>query len=242
MTSPIRRASKKRIPLKIGVHGVSGSGKTYSSLLLAHGLIGDWTKILVIDSEEVGELSTDQTNYEAKKRGSDFYADLGEFSVLPLSPPFTPEKYIRAIDLGVSEGFEVIVIDSGTHAWEGPGGVLDIHNKFGGRFQDWAKANPYHYQFIEKIMKCPAHVFITLRQKSEYAVVQEGPKINVKKMGLKVQQREGFEYDLHITFQIEHETHLATIGKDRTGLFEGRPPFLITQEIGQELKQWNQDN
>ena len=239
MTNPIRRASKKSIPLKIGVHGVSGSGKTYSSLLLAHGLCTDWEKIVVIDSEEVGDLSDDQSNYEAKKRGSDFYADFGEFSVLPISNPFTPDKYTRAIDLCVEQGFEVIVIDSGTHVWEGPGGVLDIHNKYGGRFQDWAKSNPHHYQFIDKIMKCPAHIIITLRQKSDYAIVQEGPKINVKKMGLKVQQREGFEYDLHITFQIEHETHLATIGKDRTGLFESRPPFLINEETGHEIMAWN---
>jgi len=237
--SPIRKASRKSLPLKIGMVGTSGSGKTYSSLLLAKGLLGSLDEVLVIDSEETGDIEHDNI-YEGKKRGSDFYAGLGEFSVLPISSPFTPEKYIKAIQLGVNEGFQCIIIDSGTHCWEGPGGVLDIHNKFGGRFQDWAKANPHHHSFLEAIMKCPVHLIITLRQKSEYAVIQEGPKLQVKKLGLKVQQREGFEYDLHITFQIEHETHLATIGKDRTGLFENRPPFLISEEIGQELKDWNQ--
>lgn len=238
MSSPIRKASKKSLPLKIGMIGTSGSGKTYSSILLAKGLIKDTSKIIVIDSEETGD-AVDLEGYEAKKRGSDFYSSLGDFSVLPISPPFTPDKYVKAIDLAVSEGFRCIIIDSGTHVWEGPGGVLDIYNSYGGRFQDWAKANPHHYKFLEAIMKCPVHTIVTLRQKSEYAMIQEGPKHIVKKVGLKAQQRDGFEYDLHVTFQIEHETHLATIGKDRTGLFEGRPPFIINEDLGDELNQWN---
>jgi len=241
MSSPIRKASKVGLPLKLALNGVSGSGKTYSSLLLAKGLLGSLDKVLVIDSEETGDIDEENpTNYEAKKRGSDFYSDLGGFSVLPLSEPFTPEKYTAAIELGVREGFELLIIDSGTHCWEGPGGVLDIYSAYGGRFQDWQKANPHHYGFLKSIMKSPVHVIVTLRQKNEHVMIQEGTKHKVKKVGLKVQQREGFEYDMHITFNIEHETHLATINKDRTGLFEGRPPFLINEEIGKEIKQWNQ--
>lgn len=241
MSSPIRKASRSGIPLKIGLNGVSGSGKTFSSLLLAKGLLGSLDKVLVIDSEETGDTPGNTEDYNNKKRGSDFYSDLGEFSVLPMSAPFSPEKYVKAIDLGIQEGFKCLILDSATHCWEGPGGVLDIHNAYGGRFQDWAKSNTHHYKFLESIMKSPVHIILTLRQKSDYAMIQEGPRMQVKKVGMKVQQREGFEYDLHLTFNVEHETHLATIGKDRTGLFEGRPPFLINEETGKELKSWNEN-
>ena len=43
----MRRAAKMRLALA----GASGSGKTYSSLLIAYGMTGDWSKIAVIDSE-----------------------------------------------------------------------------------------------------------------------------------------------------------------------------------------------
>ena len=43
----MRRAAKMRLALA----GASGSGKTYSSLLIAYGMTGDWSTIVVIDSE-----------------------------------------------------------------------------------------------------------------------------------------------------------------------------------------------
>lgn len=238
MPLPIRKASRSGTKLKIGLNGVSGSGKTYSALLLAKGILGSLSKVVVIDTEETGDLEEDTKDYSKKKRGSDFYSDLGDFSVLPMSAPFSPDKFVSAIKLCVSEGFECIIIDSATHEWEGPGGVLDIHNDYGGRFQDWAKTNKQHQKFVNEVMKCPVHLILTMRQKSDHAMIQDGPKMQIKKVGLKIQQREGFEYDLHLTFSIEHETHLCTIGKDRTGLFSDRPPFLITEDLGKELRDW----
>lgn len=240
MSSPIRKASRAGLPLKMSLNGVSGSGKTYSALLLAKGILGSLDKVLVIDSEETGDIDQDNPeNYEGKKRASDFYAHLGNFSVLPVSPPFTPEKYSAAIGLAVKEGFSLVIIDSGSHVWEGPGGVLDIYQAYGGRFQDWQKANPHHYGFVSSIMKSPIHVLITLRQKNDHVMIQEGAKHKIKKVGLKVQQRDGFEYEMHVAFNIEHETHLATVNKDRTGLFEGRPPFMISEDVGKEIQKWN---
>ena len=57
--------------------GPSGSGKTMSALLLESG-ITDWSKIVVIDTD----------NHSA-----DLYAHLGQYNVLQLPKPFTPERY-----------------------------------------------------------------------------------------------------------------------------------------------------
>ncbi len=93
----LQTASRKRSKFKMSCTGPSGSGKTMSSLLIAFGLSGDWSKIAVIDTE----------NHSAE-----LYAHLGKYNVLPLDAPFSPEKYIEAIDVCIAAGMEVIIIDS----------------------------------------------------------------------------------------------------------------------------------
>ncbi|WP_423806808.1 AAA family ATPase, partial [Phascolarctobacterium succinatutens] len=102
-----KKAERKKAFLKIAITGVSGSGKTYSALQLAQGL-GD--KIAMIDTENgSGEL----------------YSNLCEYDVAPMAAPFTPEKYIDYIHEAEQAGYNVLIIDSLSHAWAGEGGVLD---------------------------------------------------------------------------------------------------------------------
>jgi len=240
--SVIRKASRSSIPLKIGIMGISGSGKTYSALKLAQGLCQDPSKIVVIDSETTGTISDFENQYENRKRGSDFYDNLlgKPFSVLPIEPPYTPKKYEKAINLCVAEGFEVIIVDSATHVWDGQGGVLDIHNSLGGQLTHWKETNTHHMTFINAMMNCSKHVIATVRMKKKLeASKNDKGKTQITKLGEKAIQRDGFEYDLHVVFEINKESHKAEIDKDRTGLFEGRVPFVITEKIGEELKNWN---
>jgi KaiC/GvpD/RAD55 family RecA-like ATPase len=99
--------------MRLAIAGPSGSGKTYSALLIARGLVGPEGRIAVIDTE----------------RGSaSLYADLTPFDVAELAPPFTPERYVEAIRAAEKAGYDAIVIDSLSHAWAGPGGILDLHD------------------------------------------------------------------------------------------------------------------
>jgi len=108
----LRQAQRKQAKIKLALQGVSGCGKTYSSLLLASGMT-DWSKIAVIDTE----------NHSA-----DLYAHLGQYNVLQLSKPFTPERYCTAIQTCEEAGMEVIIIDSISHEWDGSGGILNLHS------------------------------------------------------------------------------------------------------------------
>jgi len=221
--SPFKIAKRKETYLKMGVTGPSGSGKTYSSLLLAKGIMGDFKKVVVIDTEN---------------QSSNLYSDLGEYTVLPFSPPFHPQRYSNAIDLCVKEGFELIIIDSISHEWDGQGGCLDLHNKFGGKFQDWAKVTPLHKAFIDSILQAKAHVICTMRRKQEYAMVLKNGRNVVEKLGTKEVQRDGFEYELTLNLDINME-HLALASKDRTNLFGDGLPFKISEETGKKIKDWN---
>ena len=221
----IRRASRTVSKMRIGLFGGSGSGKTKSALRLAHGLCGDLAKVVLIDTEN---------------GSADLYSDMGLYSVLSLNAPFSPSKYIDAIRECEREGFEVIIIDSVSHEWEGPGGCLEIHNKLGGKFEHWAKVTPMHNSFIHSIVQSPCHIITTGRSKVDYnfEAKKDGGKGKVEKIGMKAITREGFDYEMTIAFQINQEHH-AHVDKDRSGLFKDAIPFLITEETGMMIKSWN---
>jgi hypothetical protein len=164
---------------------------------------------------------------------------LGDYSVLPLLEPFTPERYIEALTACQKAGFEVVIIDSISHEWQGKGGCLQIHEQLGGRFQDWAKVTPRHQAFIDAILTSPCHVITTVRRKIDYSMdIGPNGRTQVVKHGTKEITREGFEYELTLNFELVNEHHLAKTSKDRTGLFMGKPEFIINQATGRKLLQW----
>ncbi len=223
MTFQIRKAERKQAKLRIGVSGPAGSGKTYSALLLARGLSSSWDKVGLLDTENgSGEL----------------YSHLGDYNVITLEAPFTPERYIEAIKAFEDAGIETLVIDSTSHEWEGTGGCLELVEKFGGRYQDWGKVTPRHNLFIQSILKSGMHIITTTRRKQDYEMTKGNDgKVKVEKVGLKEVQRDGFEYELTTAFSIDTR-HFASSSKDRTGLFMDKPEFIISEETGEKLRKW----
>lgn len=219
----LRKVTRKKAKIRLGLSAVSGGGKTYSALLIAFGICGDWNKIAVIDSEN---------------NSADLYAHLGNYNVLPISAPFNPEKYIEAVAQCEAEGMEVIIIDSITHEWEGRGGCLEIVESLGGRYQDWGKVTPRHQKFIQSITQSACHVITTVRRKQDYEMIKDSNgKLKVEKAGLKEITREGFEYELTVNLEMDIR-HLAIASKDRTGLFMGKPEFIPTIETGKAIAKW----
>ena len=198
----LQKATRKKVKLRLGLSAVAGGGKTYSALLLAKGLVGDLSKVAVIDTEN-GSAS--------------LYAHLGEFSTIELSAPYTPERYIEAIQACEAAGIECIIIDSITHEWDGKGGVIDISNSMtGNSFTNWAKLTPRHQAFIDAILQSPCHIITTVRRKQDYEMTKDSSgKTKVEKAGLKEVTREGFEYELTVNFNLD-EKHNCTASKDRT--------------------------
>lgn len=220
----LQQTQRHNVKLRLGISGASGFGKTYSALQLAYGMTQDWSKIAVIDTEN---------------SSASLYSDLGNFNVLSLFPPYSPERYIEAIDICEKSNMEVIIIDSITHEWQGEGGCLQIHEQLGGRFQDWAKVKPRHQKFIDKILQSKSHTITTTRRKTDYSLdVSSNGKSKVVKHGTKEITSEGFEYELSVNFEITNENHLCKVSKDRTNLFNGKPEFLINSEVGKKLKAW----
>ncbi|HEY0433347.1 MAG TPA: AAA family ATPase [Chitinophagaceae bacterium] len=219
----LRKATRKKAKIRLGLSAVSGAGKTYSALLIAKGICGDWSKIAIIDSEN---------------NSADLYAHMGDYNVLPISAPFAPERYVEAIQACEKAGMEVIIVDSITHEWDGKGGCLEIVEALGGKYQDWAKVTPRHQKFMEAILQSPCHIITTVRRKQDYEMVKDNNgKVKIEKAGLREITREGFEYELTINLEMDTQHH-ATASKDRTNLFAGKPAFVPNEKTGELIAQW----
>jgi hypothetical protein len=219
----LEKAQRKRAKIKMGLMGCSGSGKTYSALLLAFGLCNDWNKVAVIDTE----------NHSA-----DLYDNLGPFNVLSLAPPFTPEKYIEAVRICEKAEMEVIILDSTSHEWDGVGGILDIHGSMtGNSFTNWNFVTPRHNAFVQSMLQCSLHVIATIRTKQDYVLVDKNGKQVPEKVGLKGIQRDGLEYDFTLVFNLDIKNNAAAT-KDRTGLFFGKPEQKLSSKQGALIQKW----
>lgn len=149
----IRPSTRKQAKIKLALQGCSGSGKTYSALLLAYGMTSDWSKVAVIDSEN---------------GSADLYAHLGSYNVVSLGGNYAPEHYIEAIALCEKAGMEVIIVDSISQCWDY---LLDFHaNLQGNSFANWAKVTPRQNAFVQKILQSPAHIICTMRTKQDYVL------------------------------------------------------------------------
>jgi len=216
----LHQAHRKNLKIKIGIQGPAGSGKTKSALLLAHGLIKDWSKIAVVDTEN---------------RSSELFYKLGAFKILPFSFPFTPERYVQAIDTCINNGIEVIILDSISSEWQS---VLEEHAKLAGNtYTNWSKFTPRHQLFVDKIIQSDVHIICTIRSKQAYVLTEKNGKQVPEKVGMKPVQREDLDYELSLVFQLTMK-HYASAIKDRTEIFADKPEFIITQDTGEIIRQW----
>lgn len=222
-----RKAERKKTKLKIAYSAPSGAGKTYSSLLTAFGICGDWEKIAVIDTEN---------------GSAELYSNLGPFSVCSIEPPFTADKYMRAIKSAVESGFEVLIIDSLSHAWSGEGGMLQQHDdivrksKSGNGYIAWRDIDPTYTALVDCILQSNIDIIATLRAKDAYIEVNDGGKKGYKKVGLAPIFRDGIEYEFTVFLELTQD-HYAIPSKDRTGLFDGSGN-IPTIETGRALNDW----
>ncbi|RYU91799.1 AAA family ATPase [Emticicia agri] len=216
----LQQAQRKNVKIKLGLQGSSGSGKTFSALLIGFGITNDWSKIAVIDTE----------NHSAE-----LYSHLGTYNVLNLISPFSPERYIEAIEVCLKAQMEVIIIDSISHEWDY---IIEQHGALGGNsYTNWSKFTPRHQKFIQAILQANVHIICTLRAKQDYVLNEKNGKQVPEKVGMKAIQKEGLDYELTIVFEIDIK-HNALATKDRTGLFENKPEFKINSETGQRILEW----
>ena len=228
-----KEASRKDVRIKACIAGLSGAGKTYGALSIFKGLLSDMGSLGIVQTESGrAQLYTDK---------------FGKFKVLELTPPFTPQSFINAIDEAEKAGLKALILDSLSDEWAGLGGALDMHQDacevVKNSFTAWKRVTPKHEALFNKILSSPLHIIATLKKKSDYVMEtvknRQGKEVQQpKKVGVANVAREGTEYRWMIQFDVDRETHLAITDKDNTGLFDGRKPFLLDESVGKEIREW----
>ena len=189
-----QKATKTQARLRFALCGPSGSGKTYTALEMASHL---GKTIAVIDTEH-GSASK--------------YADRYDFDVCNMQD-FHPSKYMEAIKAAGQAAYEVIVIDSLTHAWFAE---LELAGK---SFDGWKNVRPLERALIDAMLSSPAHIIATMRTKTEwvmepYVNKQGKESVAPKKVGTAPIQASGIEYEFDLAGELDLN-HLLTISKSR---------------------------
>lgn len=224
----IIEAKRQAVPPLISLWSKSGGGKTFSALLLARGIVGKEGKIVLIDTE----------NGRSK-----FYSDVAApWHHLDLQPPFTPDKYSEAFKAAEESGADVIIVDSGSHVWEGEGGVIDAADKIGGTgLNKWNAPKMAHKRMMNGLTRAPIPVIFCLRAKDAVKQVGKGRDAEIVSVGWQPIAEKNFVYemtlDLHMTKDGYYD--LATSKTVPEGLRAhivdgGR----VTEIMGRQIAEW----
>lgn len=225
-----KKAVKYDAKLRMALAGPSGSGKTYTSLVLAHALANGGA-VAVVDTER-GSASK--------------YADVfPAFDVLELDT-FHPQQYIDAIHEAEQAGYAVLVIDSLSHAWNGPGGLLELveniakRSKSQSTFNAWSEATPLQNRLIDAITRANLHIIVTMRTKTEYVVEQnERGRSAPRKVGTAPVQRADVEYEFDVYADMDVDNSLI-VHKSRCSALAGAVIAKPGPEVAHTLKAWLQ--
>lgn len=232
MAFVIEVATKQETYARVEMAGPSGSGKTYSAILIARGLVGPTGKIGVICTE----------NKSARK-----YSDVTRFFVGDLRPPYSPAAYIEAIRAFAKMGVDCLVVDSLSHAWAGPGGVLERVDEFTAASKSknsfsegWGKGTKEQNALIDALVSFPGHLIVCLRVKTAYEIVDNGRGGREPiRLGMAPVQRDGVEYEFDVCIDL-HNTH-GTVWKTRCSTLYGAVIPKPGVALGETIRAWLRD-
>lgn len=219
MNSMFKKATKSQIKIRLALSGAAGAGKTFSALAIASHL---GNSVALVDTEH-GSASR--------------YADKFQFDVCELDNHH-PGQYIQAIEAAERAGYEVIIIDSLSHAWFSE---LELAGK---KFDGWKDVRPLERKLIDAMIACRAHVIVTMRSKTEYVMEEYTGKdgrtrVAPKKIGTAPVQSSGIEYEFDVAGEMDYQ-HILTISKSRCSELTDRTFLNPGREIAEILKNWIQ--
>lgn len=236
--SGFKKATKEQKKLVISVQGASGAGKTYSALAIASHLCPAGKRVAYIDTENSASLYADKFDFDVD-------SDFGGFGKINYHPDQWTRKLMAAADAGE---YGVVVLDSLTHMWKGPGGILDVVENAvkaakarggkGDSFAAWKDADPLYTKFMNNLRQLPFHTIFCLRSKQATEKAEVNGRMTVRKVGLEPEFRDGFDYDVDAQMLIDDE-HTMIARKHRLGEYlDGRAFPRPGQELAQVFLSW----
>ena len=226
----IAPATKSALKARVAIDGPTGSGKIYTALRLARGMVGPEGRIGLIDTEN---------------RSAELYSDDFSFDTIQLAAPYDPRRYTGAIKAFLEAGHDAIIVDSLSHAWAGKGGLLEMVDEFknkrehgGNKFGAWSEATPIQNEMVETILQSPAHMLVTMRSKMAYVLEQnDRGKTTPRKVGMQPIQRDDLEYEFTVILDMDLANR-AEVTKTRMSSIAGRVIDKPGEDLGAEIAAW----
>ena len=240
MSYTFRPAIREAVGLLIGLIGSSGSGKTFTAMELATGIVGKDQKFAVIDTEA---------------RRSLHYADMFNFDMCELHPPFRPTAYAEAIKAADDAGYKVIIVDSASHEHAGEGGLLDwqeeeLEHMAGNDWKKreackmaaWVKPKMSHKQMVQKLLQVKATLILCFRAEEKVKMEKdpETKKTIIVPIGWQPICEKNLPYELTVSFLLTPDKpglpHPLKLQEQHKALFPLDKP--ITRESGRKVAEW----
>lgn len=226
----LKKAVKTESKLRMAIIGPAGSGKTFSALRIAQALASD--KPIALFDTEHGSAAK--------------YSDQFDFDTDNIEAPFHPDKFGGAIREAVAGGYDVVILDSLSHAWNGEGGMLDIVDQIAKRmknpnsFAAWKDATPIQNRLTEAILGANTHIIVTMRSKTEYVLQDDGKGRQVpRKVGMAPVQRENWDYEFDVVLEMDGDNN-AIVTKTRCPALTGRVFAKPGADLAAILHDWLQ--
>lgn len=217
-----KKADPQQARLKVSVYGPPGSGKTFTTLLMAEGL---------------AKVRGKRIAYVDTERGTDFYAQaVPERRVHPEAWDFDA-LYSRSLaditdavrSLNPNE-HGIVVLDSISHLWES---AMDAYSGKKTRIDSipmhaWGKIKKPYKDLVSFLIGSSFDVFILGRQKNVFEDDEAG---EMHKVGVAMRAESETPYEPHLCLRLETKQNpdnsvesmpLCYVEKDRTGILGGR--------------------
>lgn len=228
----IKQACKLKTPAKVLFYGVPGSGKTFSALRFARGLVSDYHKICFIDTERsCTKIANEERNF--------CYIDIDTFDY---------KTYMEAIQYASSPqfGFECIIVDSLTPLWSWEGGWCDMHSELSNTslfkknaMLAWGPINKEIRSFIKNIHQLNIHFIATIRSKPAFMEEMDAMgKKRIVKVGEGLDFKNNIEYEFDLAFECTQEDNTSVCRKDRSSIFQGMNQKVINEKDGEIFLSW----
>jgi len=209
-------------PIFVMIAGGTNTGKSWSSLLIARGMVGPKGKIAALDTES-GRL----TNL---RRHHQFDMDIME-------PPFTPSRFAEAAEVAEAEGYGALVIDSASMLHVGPGGYRDWHQREVVRL-----AKGVEEKFGQ--MDWPARKLPSLdRQNMLYRMLQRRIPIIFSCRARELTEKQGtavvsmgWQPVIHKEFIYDMTVGLTLLPDDGKGVIRHKKPFKIEEDLAEVFR------
>ncbi len=241
----IKRAERSQAKLRLGLAGVSGGGKTWTSLLLAKGLVQAMLDAGTLRGTLEGKIGVIDT----ERSSASLYSHIVPFDRIDLGPPYTVARYLGALKQFERAGYAVVIIDQVSHAWTGEGGILEVveaakkGGSAGNPFGGWDVGTPLYNDFVDGLLNSNVHLICTMRQKTSWQITEKqnraGRTVKTpERIGMAPVQREGFEYELTTLLSVRAEDNAASSLKDRSGLFPPLEWHKLSEKDGARIAGW----